>query len=620
MHRRVTILGVAGIAVGALGAGPLAAHAQTTPHVWRVGTWNGIAGQFSTIQAAVSAAAPGDWVLVGPGDYKEQGYPGAVQPAGVLITTPGIHLRGMDRNQVVVDGTRPGAPQCSNLPTDQGPLNRNGVEVFKTDNTSIENLTVCNFLDGTSGGEQIWWNGGDGSGKIALHGFSGDYLTATSSYSSTVSGALGPCCGVSYPAGDYGIFTSNSDGGSFRHSYASNMADSAYYIGACQQVCNQVMQYDQGENSALCLSSTNAGGYLLVENNECDNNKTGMVSNSQNNDDMPSPQIGLCPAGQTGALGTQSCTVWMNNNIHDNNNPNVPGNGSALAGGAPVGTGMILAGSTYITLSGNTVTHNGAWGELIADLPDQETPPADNPNPCTGGIYAPVPGSEVCYFPAFGNVSENNVFSGNGFFGNPSNGDIGLPTVLHNPGNCFANDSVPDGTDPPTIETNPLYAPSGGMCTSANAGDEGLLAAEVLCDSQLVFPCPTLPEATYPRPAATFSLPGIPANLASMPNPCAGVPSNPWCGGGTTAAARGGHATPGQPSAGTAASSPAGASAATLLGRLAPGVADARAVGAAAESAGPQGGAAVTAIAAATILALLGVTVSTRRRRRHLRL
>ena len=43
------------------------------------------------------------------------------------------------------------------------------------------------------------------------------------------------------------------------------MADSAYYIGACQQVCNQVMQYDQGENSALCLSSTNAGGYLLVQ-------------------------------------------------------------------------------------------------------------------------------------------------------------------------------------------------------------------------------------------------------------------------------------------------------------------------------------------------------------------
>jgi len=538
MHRRTALLGLAGVAAGALGtAAPLGASAQSTPHVWRVGTWNGIGGQFTSIQAAVRAAQPGDWILVGPGDYKEQGYAGMPEPAGVLITTPNVHLRGMDRNKVVVDGTRAGAPQCSNQPTDQGPLNRNGVEVFKTDDTWIENLTVCNFLDGTGEGEQIWWNGGDGSGHIALHGFWGNYLTATSSYSSTVAGTVGPCCGVDYPAGDYGIFTSNASDGWFKNSYASNMADAAYYIGACQQVCDTTMQYDTGENSALCLSSTNAGGYLLVANNTCDNNKSGLVSNSQNNDDWPSPQIGLCPAGQTGALGTQSCTVWMNNDIHDNNNPDVPGNGSGLSGGAPVGTGMILAGSTYITLSGNKVTHNGAWGELIADLPDQESPAANNPNPCQGGIYEPISGVETCYYPAFGNVSENNVFSGNGFFGNPSNGDIGLATAAHNPGNCFSNDTVPDGTDPASIETNPLYQPSSGMCTSANSGDQGVLAAEVLCASQLVAPCPTLPEATYPRPDAQFSLPPVPSNLPTMPNPCAGVPSNPWCSSGTLVAA-----------------------------------------------------------------------------------
>ena len=169
------------------------------------------------------------------------------------------------------------------------------------------------------------------------------------------------------------------------------------------------MQDNQGENSALCLSSTNAGGYLLVENNECDKNKTGLVSNSQNNDDWPDPQIGLCPAGQTGPLGTRSCTVWMNNNVHDNNNPNVPGNGSGLAGGAPVGTGLVLGGSTDVTLSGNTVARNGAWGELIADLPDQESPAENNPHPCTGGTYVPVPGSELCYYPAYGNVTRTTA-------------------------------------------------------------------------------------------------------------------------------------------------------------------------------------------------------------------
>jgi hypothetical protein len=497
--------------------------------VWRVGTWNGVGGQFTSIQAAVNAASPGDWILVGPGDYKEQGYPGQVQPAGVLITTPNLHLRGMNRNAVVVDGTRAGAPQCSSQPTDQGALNRNGVEVWKANNTWIENLTVCNFLRGTSDGNQIWWNGGDGSGHIGLNGFWGNYLTATSSYATSVSGALGPCCGVAYPAADYGIFSSNSTNGWFKYSYASNMADAAYYIGACQQQCNQVMQFDQGENSSLCLSSTNAGGYLLVANNECDNNKTGLVSNSQNNDDWPSPQIGLCPPGQTGPLGTQSCTVWMNNNIHDNNNPNVPGNGSGLSGAGPVGTGMVLGGSTYVTLSGNTVTNNGAWGELIADLPDQEAPAPQNPTPCKGGIFVPINGVQTCYYPAFGNVSENNQFSGNGSFGNPSNGDIGLATALHNPGNCFAGDGVPDGTDPAGIETNPLYRPTNGMCTQANSGDQTVLAAQVACAGQIFAPCPSAPGATYPRPAPVFPLPPVPSTVGSMPNPCSGAPKNPWC-------------------------------------------------------------------------------------------
>src|SRR5205085_650928 len=211
--------------------------------------------------------------------------------------------------------------------------------------------------------------------------------------------------------------------------------------------------------SALCLSSTNAGGYLLVANNECDNNKTGLVSNSQNNDDWPSPQIGLCPSGRTGPLGTQSCTVWMNNNIHDNNNPNVPGNGSGLSGQGPVGTGLVLGGSTYVTLYGNAVTHNGAWGEVIADLPDQEAPAPNNPNPCQGG-----------------------------------------------------------------------------MCRQANAGDQTVLAAQLECDGQFFGPCPSGTVANYPRPQTPFptstsppALPPVPSSLQSMPDPCSGVPKNPWC-------------------------------------------------------------------------------------------
>src|SRR4051794_14087116 len=44
---------------------------RATPSVLLVGTYNGKAGQFSTIQEAVDAAKPGDWILIGPGDYKQ---------------------------------------------------------------------------------------------------------------------------------------------------------------------------------------------------------------------------------------------------------------------------------------------------------------------------------------------------------------------------------------------------------------------------------------------------------------------------------------------------------------------------------------------------------------------
>jgi hypothetical protein len=104
--------------------------------------------------------------------------------------------------------------------------------------------------------------------------------------------------------------------------------------------------------------------------------------------------------------------------------------------------------------------------------------------------------------------------------------------MYHEPGNCFSGDSVPDGTDPPGIETLPIYQPSGGMCRSANAGDQTVLAAEVLCASQLVAPCPDPPGANYPRPAAQVPLPPVPSSLPSMPEPCAGVPKNPWCKSG----------------------------------------------------------------------------------------
>src|SRR5205823_11550731 len=155
----------------------LAFTASAGALVFHVGTFEGKRGKMS-LQKAVEAAAPGDWILVAPGDYKETGdhvAAGGTQGAGVLVEKPGIHIRGMNRNGVIIDGTKKHTPPCSSNPADQelGPADsgghhsgRNGIEIFKVAGVSVENLTVCNFQAGNTGaGNEIWFNFGDGSGK-----------------------------------------------------------------------------------------------------------------------------------------------------------------------------------------------------------------------------------------------------------------------------------------------------------------------------------------------------------------------------------------------------------------------------------------------------------------------
>ena len=298
--RRVLVAG--GVCVLVAGGVCVARAAPPAPAaVLLVGSYQGIPGQYSSIQAAVDAARPGDWVLIGPGDYHETGNrvpPGAVGDdtagAAVLVTTPGIWIRGMDRNGVVLDGTKPGASQCSSATADQnlGPLDsnglptgRNGLIVFKASGVSVENLTVCNFLAGDlTPGDEIWFDGGGSTGIQQIGSWRGAFLSATSSYN-----------GGPNQSTQYGIYASNTYGpGLFTQVYANNMADAAFYIGACPD-CNTILDNAHGQNSAEGYSGTNSGGHLIIQNSEFDHNHTGFSTNSQNNDDQPSPQSGHCP-------------------------------------------------------------------------------------------------------------------------------------------------------------------------------------------------------------------------------------------------------------------------------------------------------------------------------------
>jgi hypothetical protein len=515
-HRTLTLAAAIAI-LAALAMVPSAARAR----VLLVGSWHGHHGSFRSIQSAVDAARPGDWILVGPGDYHERGDRDpryrrlADKGAGVMITTPRIHLRGMNRNSVVVDGTKPGSAKCGRNASaqDLGPVihhkhnGRNGVEVFKTPGVTVENLTACNFLEGNgSSGNQIWFNFGDGSGKSMRGAFRGAYLNATSTYYAT-----------GKPAASYGIFSSNSRGpGVFTHTYASNMNDASYYIGACTD-CNQVLTDGHAQYSVLGYSGTNAGGHLIIENSEWDHNQSGIVTNSQNNDDAPSPQLGLCPQSVS-----TSCTIFRNNNIHDNNNPNVPKAGSASLG--PVGSGIVIAGGRHDTITGNRIVNNGSWGVLLIPFPDLGTPPPIAH--CEGGTTSgPLPG---CYYDDWGNEVSHNSFTHNGFFANPTNGDGGDVSGQNQFGNCWFGNTNTGGT--PITTTPPDIQTTHGTCgvPNAGAGVDSELAAQLICATELLAPCPPTPGMSYPR-VTKVVMPALPRNLPTMPNPCAGVPANAFC-------------------------------------------------------------------------------------------
>ena len=122
---------------------------------------------FSTVQSAVNAAKSGDWILIWPGVYHEKSTQWPT--AGVWIQKPNLHIRGLDRNQVIIDGSNGTASQpCPSSPSLQdtnGGAGRDGIVVSKASGVTIQNLTVCDYLAGTGGhGNEIWWNGGAATG------------------------------------------------------------------------------------------------------------------------------------------------------------------------------------------------------------------------------------------------------------------------------------------------------------------------------------------------------------------------------------------------------------------------------------------------------------------------
>ena len=207
--------------------------------------------------------------------------------------------------------------------------------------------------------------------------------------------------------------------------------------------------------------------------------------------------------------------------MHDNNNPNVPGAGSAAAG--PVGTGMSLSGGRNDTILNNVFTNNGAWGIILVPYPDSGPP-------CTGGLNTPA----ACLYDEYGDAVMGNVFGDNGSFKNVTNGDIAAVNLLPDATDCFSGNVEYEGgqmtTSPPMLQQ--LYPRCTGQTVPPDLNP--LFLDQVACDSQSVSIGPIaggtfcLPGSNYPRRTQVM-MHQLPSGLQTMTDPCAGVPSNPWC-------------------------------------------------------------------------------------------
>jgi hypothetical protein len=431
---------------------------------------------YKTIQGAVNASTSGAYVLIEPGTYYEQ--------VKVTSAQSGIWIRGMNRNTVILDGqNKPG----------------NGIEIYKTNNVWVENLTVRNFDTGCENcGNEIWWNGGSGSGKVGAYGWFGAYLTA---YDTGLNGG-------------YGIFTGNETEGSWNNIYASGFNDSGMYLGACQE-CNATITGATMENNALGYSGSNSGGKLVIQQSLFRHNSSGIVPNSENPGDAPPPQDGECgrpnvenpnPTPTISSTKIARCTIIRNNLITENNNLTVPANESTARAG--FGTGIILPGDYADLIENNVISKHANDGVFGIEFPNPFTPE----NGFLGTIFFQLAGNQI----------SKNEFNRNGYHGGKFTGDVTLASGANeiflgvesqSKNNCVSANSFSDATFPKSIQGKWGCQNN----TTPNPGG-GLPAYEYIQAS-------ALEAASLRKPVGQPAPPPQP----TMPNPCEGVPKNPLC-------------------------------------------------------------------------------------------
>ncbi|MCB0966764.1 MAG: hypothetical protein KDB37_08005 [Ilumatobacter sp.] len=268
----------------------------------------------ATIQEAVDAAKPDDLVLIDAGVYHE----------AVQVDTEGITVRGVDRNEVVLDG---------------GHELTNGIAVT-ADGVAVENLTVHSYRQ-----NGVLFNGasGDAPGEGGVYGADNDALVGYRvSYVTSANNGL------------YGVYAFASRDGLIDHVYTSGSPDSGIYVGQCKP-CNVVISDTIAEYNAIGYYGTNASGDVYVVESIFRHNRLGMAPNSQ---DME-------------LLAPQVETVLAGNLVVDNDDPAAPAIASGFSGG-----GIAIGGGTRNVVVRNRVEGHDVYGIGLVRL--NEFDPIEN--------------------------------------------------------------------------------------------------------------------------------------------------------------------------------------------------------------------------------------------------
>jgi hypothetical protein len=182
-----------------------------------------------TLRLAIAQAAPSDAIVLSAGTYGG----GNVVPR----EKHDITIRGVDRNEVVLDG---------------GDRKNNGI-VVHADGVSIVNLSVHNFRK-----NGLYWEGADR--------FRASYVTV-------------------WNVGEYGIYVEDGEHGAIDNAYVSGAARAAYYVGECKP-CEATISDVVARLSAVGYSGTNATG-VVIRNSVFDRNGAGIVPNTYANEALP---------------------------------------------------------------------------------------------------------------------------------------------------------------------------------------------------------------------------------------------------------------------------------------------------------------------------------------------